>query len=432
MPIKTLHITNNYHAESGGIRIAYQALLEAANRRRRHVRLVVPGEQYSVTQVGAYGRIYTIHAPHIPFFDSRYRMILPYSFLFRRSGEIWSIIRNEEPDLIEICDKYSLPYLAGLYRKVWTGDLSRPVLVGMSSERMDDSLHAYLSESALGRRFSRWYMGQIYIPQFDFHLANSEYTRNELDSSLLSRHARQTAVCPLGMDCDLFTPKRRNKEYRRRLRSKLSVEEDTVLLLYAGRIAPEKNIFLLPQLMRALARDPSRKYALLIAGSGPARTRLQNAFQELALDNMHLLGQIDNRDELANLFANCDIFLHPNPKEPFGIAPLEAMASGLPLVAPGSGGVLSYANQENSWLTQANAEAFAWKVRNILTNLETRQQKVRRARETAEQFAWPVVTDKMFELYDQIHRGKEVSVARPESKGQGRRMDTESLVALHG
>jgi alpha-1,6-mannosyltransferase len=51
------------------------------------------------------------------------------------------------------------------------------------------------------------------------------------------------------------------------------------------------------------------------------------------------LGYIADRELLADILANCDVFLHPNPHEPFGIAPLEAMASRLALVAPDSGGV---------------------------------------------------------------------------------------------
>ena len=57
-----------------------------------------------------------------------------------------------------------------------------------------------------------------------------------------------------------------------------------------------------------------------------------------------------DRDALAGILANADAFIHPNPREPFGIAPLEAMASGLPLVATETGGVTTYASDETAWL----------------------------------------------------------------------------------
>ena len=62
-----------------------------------------------------------------------------------------------------------------------------------------------------------------------------------------------------------------------------------------------------------------------------------------------MLGHLD-KELLADYYANADVFVHPNPKEPFGIAPLEAMASGVPVVAPNSGGILSYATDENIWM----------------------------------------------------------------------------------
>ena len=74
---------------------------------------------------------------------------------------------------------------------------------------------------------------------------------------------------------------------------------------------------------------------------------------------MILLGHIADPERLADIYANCDALVHPNPREPFGIAPLEAMASGLPVVVARSGGVLSYANEENSWLAEPTGAAFS-------------------------------------------------------------------------
>ncbi len=69
---------------------------------------------------------------------------------------------------------------------------------------------------------------------------------------------------------------------------------------------------------------------------------------------MLFYGHVGARETLARLYASCDVFVHPNPREPFGIGPLEAMASGVPLVAPAAGGLLSYANDTNAWLAGAH------------------------------------------------------------------------------
>lgn len=170
MTIKTLHITNSYHASSGGIRTTYQALLRAANRLGRPVRLVVPGERDSIEDVGDFGRIYSIRASRLPVGDRRYRTLLPTYWLRPRQHVLWSIVREENPDLIEVADKLCLPYLAGLLRKGWISGIRRPTLVGMSCERFDDTVAAYLSRHPLADWLASWYLGRVYIPQFDFHV----------------------------------------------------------------------------------------------------------------------------------------------------------------------------------------------------------------------------------------------------------------------
>jgi glycosyltransferase involved in cell wall biosynthesis len=107
---------------------------------------------------------------------------------------------------------------------------------------------------------------------------------------------------------------------------------------------------------------------------------------------------------LAEIYASCDVFVHPNPREPFGIAPLEAMASGLALVAPDEGGVTTYANSGNAWPTRAKAEDFAKSIEDAAAGPE-REARIEAALETAARYAWPAAAARYFELYDQLVEG---------------------------
>ena len=198
MPIKTLHITNAYHQNSGGISTFYRALLDAANEEGRLMRWVVPGAATKIEEFGAYGRIYHVRAPHAPCFDRRYRLLLPSAYLPLSRGQVLDILREEQPDLVEICDKYSVPWLAGMLRRRYLAGLPRPVLVGMSCERMDDNVAAFLTQGAAARRWSQAFLGNLYIPLFDYHLANSEYTAAELRSAMRPQHQRPVHVLPMG------------------------------------------------------------------------------------------------------------------------------------------------------------------------------------------------------------------------------------------
>src|SRR6185369_18033304 len=98
--IKTVHLTNYYHKNSGGISTSYNNLLAAAERRRRFVRLIVPGETEEIEDVNEYGRIYYVPAKYSPIFDKRYRVMMPWQYMLHGSI-IRNILLEEKPDLIE-------------------------------------------------------------------------------------------------------------------------------------------------------------------------------------------------------------------------------------------------------------------------------------------------------------------------------------------
>lgn len=397
MPIKTLHLTNAFHPASGGIRTFYRAMLAAANAERRYMRLVVPAEESHVEEVGGYGRIYHVRAPRSPWVDTRYRLILPQMFL-SRGGEVRRILAEEQPDLVEVCDKYSLCYAAGALRRGWLNGARRPTIVGLSCERLDDNVSASMSAGRLAQRFARWYIGRIYTGQFDVHLANSEYTARELREHQVSKHRREVHVVPMGVTVDDLGPWRRSEELRQELHQRTGSNSTTTLLLYAGRLSPEKNLSLLIEMMARLDAN----VRLIVAGDGPSAAALRQEAERRAPGRVLFYGHVGARETLARLYASCDAFVHPNPREPFGIGPLEAMASGVPLVAPAAGGLLSYANDTNAWLAEPTGEAFAGAVRAACQPGSDRDARLTRARETAAGYTWPNVTRRIFELYDRL------------------------------
>lgn len=404
MSLKTLHLTNAWHATSGGIGTFYRSLLEAANEAGQPLRLVVPGSVDRIEEVGAHGRIYHVKSAHAPL-NRRYRFLYPPHYL-RPGGKICKIINAERPDLIEVCDKYTLPYLAGLLRirRLQGVDLRVPVL-GLSCERMDENMLAYFSHSAVGRRFCRWYMKNIYFPQFDHHIANSEHTAEELREAARGHKVRRGVwVCPMGVDCSRFSPSMRSGDLRRTHLTNAGAPDAGILLLYAGRLDPEKNLHLLIETMEVLAQENAADYRLLIAGQGMSRAAFERSCRDRIPGRALFLGHIADKEELARTYASCDVFVHPNPREPFGIAPLEAMASGLPLVAPDVGGVTSYANASNAWLAPAEARSFACAIHRVQTGSHERDCKISAALETAAAFDWPVVAREFLELYREMAR----------------------------
>jgi alpha-1,6-mannosyltransferase len=399
--LRTLHLMNAWHASSGGISTFYRALLKASNQVEWRCRLVVPSDSTRYEPTGPHSGIYHLRAPRAPF-SPGYRILYPQHYLLPH-GEIRRILREEQPDVVEVCDKYTLLYLAGLLRIGWMKECEhRPALIGLSCERMDETVEAYLGASRFARLLSRAYMRSIYFPLFDHHIAVSRHTSAELERAYHRRTPeRGISIRGMGVDCTLFTPLRRSPERRARLLRTANAPEEGVLLLYAGRLAPEKNLNLLCDLLDWLDHRACA-YKLLIAGDGPGRDVFLRDCRRSHASRVVYLGHQADRSALADLYANVDIFLHPNPREPFGIAPLEAMASGVPLVAPDSGGVTSYAHSSNAWVVPATADAFSTAIREILREPAERARRVHAARATAEELDWSAACGRFYSLYQDL------------------------------
>jgi alpha-1,6-mannosyltransferase len=269
---------------------------------------------------------------------------------------------------------------------------------------MDDNLAVYLGPRWRGA--ASLYMKRVYRPLFDRHITVSSYVAEELldETEVAGEHV---TVLPMGVDADCFGPQHRTAEARRRLLDRVDGSEHTRLLLYAGRLSREKNIRLLVDMMLALvSADRTRQaqdYRLLVAGRGPLEPWLQEQAQRLS-GRIVLLGHLSDRKALAELLANTDAFIHPNPREPFGIAPLEAMCSELPFVAPSKGGVMAYCGAQNAWLAEPDGPSFAASVRACFEDQVTRAARVTEGRRTALAHNWDEIAGRFFHTYDSFYR----------------------------
>ncbi len=403
-PLKTLHLTNAWHPTSGGVRAVYRTMLAAANRLERPMRLVVPGPLHAVEEVGRFGRVYYVRAPHAFAVDSRYRLIMPTRYLLPWVTGLRQILELEQPDIVEICDKYSLPYVAGLLRKRWLPGVSRPTLVGTSAERLDDAVETFLSASGAARRSARWFMRCVYAPMFDYHVANSHYTADELRSVLPAHRQHVVHVSPPGISGDVFR-RLPGGDTRQALMELTGGDNRTRLLVYVGRLSREKNLGLLVEMMEQLLAHEAAggtNFRLLLAGEGPERSMLETARRRLR-GHITLLGNLPGGQAVRRLLAGADVFVHPNPREPFGLAPLEAMAAELPVVAPDTGGVLSYADDTTAWLAKPTADAFASAVRAVIEQPVRASMRARVALDRAAAFHEDLVVPRFFSLLDTLH-----------------------------
>lgn len=143
-----------------------------------------------------------------------------------------------------------------------------------------------------------------------------------LHEQLRERGFRNTEVLSRGVDVRLFKPGRRSAALRRQW----GVEEGGLAVIFVGRLAPEKNLTLAVNAFRALqARRPDARFVLV--GDGPEARELRRLNPDFVFCGMR------TGEDLAEHYASGDLFLFPSTSETYGNVVLEAMASGLPVLA---------------------------------------------------------------------------------------------------
>ena len=192
--------------------------------------------------------------------------------------------------------------------------LRLPVLAGFHT-----NFHHYTRHYHLGglEGVARWYLRVLHNRAGGTVVATAA-----LRDQLHARGFRNVSVLGRGVSGDLFSPARRSASLRRAW----GVSDRDVVALCVGRVAAEKNIRLAIAAYRAMQRAQS-SCRLVIVGDGPLRRALERAHPDLFFCGM-LTGE-----PLAAHFASADVFLFPSETETFGNVTLEALASGLAVVA---------------------------------------------------------------------------------------------------
>ncbi|WOP18924.1 glycosyltransferase family 1 protein [Raineyella sp. LH-20] len=174
-----------------------------------------------------------------------------------------------------------------------------------------------------------WRVRQIHS-QATMTLAPSTASRTQL----LQHHIPRVGLWGRGVDSVRFDPAKRDETWRRRV-----APDGERIIGCVGRLAPEKQIGDLA----ALADLPDTK--LVVVGNGPLRDSLESF-----LPTAHFTGQLTGED-LPRVMASMDLFVHPGELETFGQSIQEAMASGLPVIAPAKGGPIDLVNSSRTgWL----------------------------------------------------------------------------------
>ncbi len=280
-------------------------------------------------------------------------------------------LRRFQPDLIHLFS----PFTLGMLGMLGGGALHVPVVANYQTD-----LPGY----------ARSYGAPHFAPLFEALLRfihngctlNLVPTQVSLDE-LRAWHFKRLRLWGRGVDTARFTPSRRTAAWQARLLG--GREAARGVALYVGRMAREKHL----ESLSALAADSS--IALTLIGGGNHLPQVQQTLTENGR-SAHFIGHLIGND-LADAYAAADVFVFPAVRETFGQVILEAMASGLPVVAADQGGSAALVRHgETGFLVPPHdAEAFRQRTCQLLTDSALRARMSAAARAYAEQHAWSAV-----------------------------------------
>jgi glycosyltransferase involved in cell wall biosynthesis len=289
-------------------------------------------------------------------------------------------LKRFKPDIVHVINPVWLG-VAGLWRARSLG------LPGVASYHTDVPGFAarwglHLAVEPL-RRYLRWIHNQA-----DLNLCPSRATQLDLEAHGFER----VKVWSRGVNAERFHPRHRSAAWRHTLTGGHS---DAPLLLFAGRLAPEKRI----DWLRA-ALDAIPQARLAIVGDGPSRPALEQMFN----DGRTVFTGYLRGDDLARAYAAADAFIFPGANETFGNVVLEAMASGLPVVAAQSGGVLDFVTEGVSGLLfdPEDKQSLVEAARAIVTDTHLARRLSAEARAVAESRRWEAVLDGLLDDYAEV------------------------------
>lgn len=382
--MKICDLTQFYSPLSGGVKRYVHEKIEYIQKNApeaEHV-LIVPGEKTDVA-AGERSRIYSIRSPLVSR-TARYRALVN----LRAVGEI---LERERPDIIESADPYQVGWKAVSAGKA----LKIPVVAFYHSHFPEAYLRG--ASELLGARVGRSLMSaaQRYVRKLYNRFEATLVPSEPLAQTLEGWGVRNTRLVSLGVNIDNFRPTPADTVETRR---SLSIEEDRNLLLYVGRLAPEKNAAMLFKAMEILGERRPGEFQLLVIGDGPERKALQRLG---AAHRVKWIQYCTDPSELARYYRAADLFVHPGTQETFGLVALESQACGTPVVGiRGSrlDGIILH--DQDSWSRENNPEALAAAIEQFSArDLKALGQS---AASLAAQYAWPRVFERLFCIYREV------------------------------
>jgi glycosyltransferase involved in cell wall biosynthesis len=384
--IKISVVTETYPPDVNGVAHTLSKIVDGLVNRGHAITLIRPRHSKDETPHQNQGfQEKLVKGLPIPFYK-HLKMGLPSK---RELIRLWSFDR---PDIVHIATEGPLGWSALQAAK----KLRLPV-----STDFRTNFHAYSTHYKIG-----WLSSAIlaYLKKFHNSASLTLVPTRQLQNELSGYGFINLKIIPRGIDTHQFNPRKRNLE----LRKSWGANEATKVLIYVGRLAAEKNLSTIFDAYHSAKRiEPNTK--LVLVGDGPLRHELMAEHPEV------IFSGFQKGRELAEHYASGDIFLFASQTETFGNVTLEAMASGLAVVAyPLAAAAELIQSGHNGMLAMDQGGLYFEMAVQALINQPMLVEKIKlNAANVGENYSWESILNQTESSFIDIIEGHKVRLINP-------------------
>ncbi|MEI7496509.1 MAG: glycosyltransferase family 1 protein [Betaproteobacteria bacterium] len=370
-------VTETWPPEVNGVAVTLAKLVQGLCRRNHDVQLVRPKQVKNEIPLHNLGfEEVLMRGMPIPRYPEL-KLGLPSK---KNLVKAWTLRR---PDVVHIATEGPLGWSAMQAAKV----LKLPVTSDFRT-----NFHSYSQHYGVG-----WLRKPIvaYLRKFHNATACTMVPTQALKNELAQHGFLNLKVVARGVDTVLFNPLRRSPE----LRSQWNADSETVVLISVGRLALEKNLGQVMACYESL-KSAGAKVKLVLVGDGPMRETICQRCPDAIFAGML------SHDALATYYASADLFLFPSLTETFGNVTVEALASGLPVLAFNCAAATDWVKQGvNGWLvSESEPEAYVSTALKVAMNPELLSQVAGTTRSQVSQLDWDQISEQVEAVFEKaIH-----------------------------
>ncbi|MEN9343687.1 MAG: hypothetical protein RLZZ453_474 [Chlamydiota bacterium] len=327
----------------------------------------------------------------IPFFDKKKTILLIRNQDLQLAPRGYPIILCTS-SIYSVKEQIELPFKIPTCDLFWSPHYNIPILPVAAKHRVvtiHDVAHLAFknSQTCLQNRYARFMLKQA-VKKSDFITTDSLFSQKEI-ARYLSVNPQQIQVIAAGIDCKRF---KATSQTLKTFTDKYKLPEE--FLLFVGNLKPHKNLKLLVECYRENTSLPP----LVVVGKREGLLTIDPVLKQVTAEKIRFVGQVED-NEIPLFYQTASLFVFPSCYEGFGLPPLEAMASGCPVIASCSASIPEVCGDAAVLLPPSTPHLWVQKIMEVMKDRTLREELIAKGFKQVEKYRWEQTAATYQELF---------------------------------